>query len=65
MKLMYLGGPSEDGGSPSLYATDRGTYVVQGWKVDDAEALAEMQIPVQETVVEIPQELLRFAPRQN
>lgn len=42
-----------------------GTFVVQGWKVDDAEALAEMKIPAYETAVEIPLQLLRFAPTAN
>ncbi len=45
MKLTYLGKVTDLGESPTLYATDRGTYVVQGWKVDDAEPLAEMKIP--------------------
>jgi hypothetical protein len=34
-----------------MYATDRDTYVVQGWRVPDDPA-----------TVEIPAELLRFAP---
>lgn len=64
MKLTFLGTTSEYGQSPTLYATDRGTYVVQGWKVDDAEALAEMKIPSHEGAVEVPSELFRFVPRQ-
>ena len=61
MKLTLLGTESEGGGSPTLYATERGTYVVQGWRVTDSEALAELRVPGHETVVEIPAELLRFA----
>lgn len=64
MKLTFLGTTSEYGQSPTLYTTDRGTYVVQGWKVDDAEALAEMGIPSHEGAVEVPPELFRFVPRQ-
>lgn len=61
MKLTLLGTESENGGSPTLYATDRGTYVVQGWRVTDADALGTLRVPGHETVVEIPAELLRFA----
>lgn len=49
MQLTFLGKNTQGGGSPTLYATDRGTYVVQGWKV-----------PGHETSVEIPKPLLRF-----
>jgi len=45
MKLTFLGSSSQDGSCPSLYATDRGTFVVQGWKVLDPEALGQMDIP--------------------
>ncbi len=62
MKLTFLGSESENGGSPTLYATDRATFLVQGWRVTDAEALAAMDIPGHETAVEIPAALLRFAP---
>lgn len=62
MKLTLLGTDSINGGSPTLYATDRGTYVVQGWRVIDADALGAMRVPDHETAVEIPAELLRFAP---
>lgn len=63
MKLTFLGTSSENGQCPTFYATDRGTYVVQGWRVTDAETLSQMDIPGHETAVEIPAELLRFAPR--
>lgn len=43
---------------PSLYQTDRGTFVVQGWRVQDAEALAQLSIPAHETVVEVPADVL-------
>ncbi|MBB5155950.1 hypothetical protein [Saccharopolyspora phatthalungensis] len=96
MQLTFLGKETQGGGSPTLYATDHGTYVVQGWKVNghptrveiphrllghvekgkclgahlddtgrgsfiltgepviDAEALAQMDIPGHETCVEVP-----------
>lgn len=65
MKLTLLGTESENGGSPAVYATDRGTYVLQGWRVTDPEALAVLSIPSHETVLEIPEGLLRFLPVQR
>ena len=56
-----LGTESKSGQSPTLYATDRGTLVVQGWRITDAEALDALAVPEHETVVEIPVALLRFA----
>lgn len=47
-------------GSPTVYRTDRDSWLVQGWIVTDAAALSEMNIPEGETVVEIPDRMLRF-----
>lgn len=49
MQLTFLGKDTVNGGSPTLFATDRNTYVVQGWKV-----------PGDESSVEIPDRLLNF-----
>ncbi|MGH3991356.1 MAG: hypothetical protein ACRDSN_02700 [Pseudonocardiaceae bacterium] len=46
--------------SPTLYRTDRGSWVVQGWVVTDPNALAAMNIPDGETCVEIPDRLVPF-----
>jgi hypothetical protein len=46
--------------SPTLYKTDRGSWLVQGWAVTDAAALDEMNIPEGESVVEIPDRLVPF-----
>jgi hypothetical protein len=51
---------SHPNGSPTVYRTDRGTWVVQGWAVTDGEALAQMDIPAGETCVEIPDRLVPF-----
>lgn len=48
MRLTFLGKDTQGGGSPTLFATDRDTYVVQGWK-----------IPEQPASVEVPAKLLR------
>jgi hypothetical protein len=49
MRLTFLGKNTQGGGSPSLFSTDRDSYVVQGWKV-----------PHQPDLVEIPAGLLRY-----
>jgi hypothetical protein len=46
--------------SPTLYKTDRDSWLVQGWAVTDPAALAEMNIPDGETAVEIPDRLIPF-----
>ncbi|MFF0862337.1 hypothetical protein ACFYUV_11335 [Nonomuraea sp. NPDC003560] len=46
--------------SPTLYRTDRGSWVVQGWVVTDPDALQLMNIPEGETAVEIPDRLVPF-----
>ena len=62
MRLRFLGTTSDDGQCPTLYATDRGSYAVQGDIVADPEALADLRhVLPGETFVEIPKELLRFA----
>ncbi|MEU7830366.1 hypothetical protein [Nonomuraea sp. NPDC049129] len=62
MKLRFLGSTSDGGACPTLYETDRGTFVVQGDEVTDPEALAELRnVLPGESFVEIPKELLRFA----
>ncbi|HZN17307.1 MAG TPA: hypothetical protein VFB84_03820 [Micromonosporaceae bacterium] len=49
---------SGDSNCPSLYRTDRGTFVVQGWRITDPETLAQLDIPGHETVVEVPADVL-------
>lgn len=50
MSLRFLGkGGSTNNGCPSLYATDGGSYLVQGWMTDNPET------------VEIPHLLTGFA----
>ncbi|HEV2640464.1 MAG TPA: hypothetical protein VGX23_35360 [Actinocrinis sp.] len=62
MKLQFLGTTSSDGDCPTLYPTDRDTYVVQGYQVTDPEALAELRdVLPGETLVESPRGLLKFA----
>lgn len=66
MKLQFLGTTSSDGDCPTLYLTDRNTYVVQGYQVTDPEALAELRdVLPGETFVEIPRELIKFADAED
>jgi hypothetical protein len=60
MQLTFLGRSSEGGESPTLYATDRGSYIVQGYVVTDAEVLAKLDIPEDETVVEVYARLFAY-----
>ena len=63
MKLTFVGSPSKTGNCPTIYATDRGTYVVQGQRVTDSEALSQLRDVLDgETFVEVPRELFRYAP---
>jgi hypothetical protein len=54
--------------SPTLFATDRTdrvTYIAQGWKVTDPEALADIgPVPNHETLIEIPDDVLKFYARR-
>jgi hypothetical protein len=67
MKLTFIRKTrlSGDTNCPSLYRTDRGTFVVQGWRVTDPEALAQLDIPPHETVVEIPEDVLAEIARNH
>lgn len=71
MKVQILGGMGEDGSCadgrtcPTFYATDRGSYLVQGNLLSPEDA-AGLQIPPGEGVVEIPPalvEVIRLAHR--
>ena len=65
IKLTFLGKDSTPNDSPTLYATDRETYLVQGYTVTDPEALAQMRIPDGETVVEVPKRLMKYLPPEE
>jgi hypothetical protein len=62
MRLTFVGKDPDSNptGSPTVYRTDRESWVVQGWVVADPDALAQMDIPEGETCVEIPDRMLQF-----
>jgi hypothetical protein len=66
VKLTWLAGGSgqcnDSKTCPTLYATDRGTLIVQGYVVTDSQALADLKLPAGETAVEIPVSLLEGMP---
>jgi hypothetical protein len=60
MKLRFLGKNSTVGDCPTLYATDRDTYLVQGWKIFANDLLMQLDVPEGQTAVEVPTELFEF-----
>jgi hypothetical protein len=58
MQLTFLGKETTGGQSPTLYATDRDSYVVQGWVVTEDNILERLDQADEETVVEVPARLL-------
>ncbi len=57
MKLRFLGKNSTVGDCPTLYSTDRDTYLVQGWKIFARDLLMQLELGEGETAVEVPTEL--------
>ncbi|MFD0260128.1 hypothetical protein ACFVH7_17845 [Kitasatospora indigofera] len=65
MALHKLGKDPEspNGGSPTLYYDDvTDNYLIQGWKVPDAERLTQLDLPEHETVIEFPRRMMQFFP---
>jgi hypothetical protein len=60
MHLRFLGKDSTPDNSPTLYATDEASYVVQGWVVTDDLVLSQIEVPDNETIVEVPPGLFAF-----
>ncbi|MET0415042.1 MAG: hypothetical protein ABW022_03350 [Actinoplanes sp.] len=59
--LEQIAGLCGGGHCPTVYRTDRGTYVVQGYTLDAAEA--GLDLAPGEALVEIPAELFTEAHR--
>jgi len=62
MRLTLIGKDPESNptGSPTVYRTDRETWIVQGRNVTDPATLSQMSIPAGETAVEIPDRMIQF-----
>ncbi|UGY94057.1 hypothetical protein [Streptomyces gobiensis] len=59
MRLTFLGKESNPTESPTLYASDADSYVVQGWKVTNPEITSKLEVPSGETIVEVPARLFK------
>ena len=64
VKLVKVSGDADckNGNCPTVYRTDRGTVVVQGYAVDSEQAEG-LTIPAGESLVEIPLDVLQDAAR--
>ncbi|MET8199571.1 hypothetical protein [Micromonospora taraxaci] len=61
MKLRFLTTSSNSGSCPTLYETDEGDIVVQGYQLTDPEALAQLRdVLPNETFVVVPRELMSW-----
>ena len=60
IRLIAADPESQPTNSPTLYKTDRGSWIVQGWVVNDPEVLTQMGIPEGESCVEIPDRMIPF-----
>ncbi len=65
MQLRFLGKETEGGNSPTLYDTDEDMYVIQGWEIADADVLAQLALPENETAVMVPKVLMRHLPEKD
>lgn len=66
MRLRYLGktAGSAEGKCEALYATDRDTFVVQGKRVTDPQAIADLRdFADDEIVAEVSADVLRLVER--
>jgi hypothetical protein len=59
MEIKYLaGGPTPGDASPAFYETDRGTYLIQGYRVPEEYRSRVHRLVEHEDVVEIPKYLV-------
>jgi hypothetical protein len=62
MRLRFLRKHSSPGNSPTLWDTDAGQYVIQGFELDP-ETLAQVgDVQPGELVIRVPKELMRYLP---
>ncbi len=62
MRLRFLRKHSSPGNSPTLWDTDAGQYVIQGFELDP-DTLAQIgDVPPGELVIRVPKELMRYLP---
>jgi hypothetical protein len=60
MRLTFLGKETQGGNSPTLWETDDGQYVIQGFTLD-AGAMGQVgTVPPGEAVIRVPKQLMRY-----
>jgi hypothetical protein len=66
MSLTFLGKDpgSEHGTSPTIW-DDGDSYVIQGWRLDEATLEEIGEVPPHETIVRIPKRMMQFFPEVN
>jgi hypothetical protein len=62
VRLRFLGKHSSPGNSPTLWATDTGQYVIQGFGLDPDTLDQVGDVPPGELVIRVPRELMRYLP---
>ncbi|ATL30025.1 hypothetical protein [Streptomyces formicae] len=67
MKPRQLASECDEGPCPTVWAIDKDAehVLVQGFKVEDEEALSIMKMPEHETAVRIPMALLKRVAREH
>ncbi|RCG32011.1 hypothetical protein DQ384_05575 [Sphaerisporangium album] len=66
MRLQFLGKETDGGNSPTLWDTDGDEYVIQGFTVTDAEALADIgAVPDGELIIRVPKRLMDHLPKET
>jgi hypothetical protein len=58
LKFIRKTSGSLGGNCPALYQTDRGTYVVQGWQLDDETRAKLRDLGADESAVEVPADVI-------
>lgn len=60
MKIEFIRKTAESttGNCPAIYATERGTFVVQGWTLDDETRAQLRDLADNETAIEIPADVI-------
>ena len=59
MQLTFLGKDTQGGNSPTLWETDDGQFVIQGFTLD-ADAMGQIgTVPAGEAVIRVPKKLMR------
>ena len=65
MRLRFLGKHSSPGNSPTLWDTDGGQYVIQGFELDPDARAQVGDVPDGELVIRVPKELMRYLPEAH